>query len=203
MKKYVHCTAALLIFSVFLLVSCAPNAPKKSGVIGNPGIIKEIIHIERLSIPDDNGNSNITVNDLQHLEELTKDDEIASDYTAEINWIVAHNRSEHLLHVTSFMREYISTGKDTPCIPHELWHISLYIKYGDLDYAKNEINSLDEKYTAWVKSMEVKRKAYPQYYTTLDALEKKSKDAIGKLKQNDFSNGTLDQLNLISAYALC
>lgn len=200
MKKYIHYIAALLIFSVLLLVSCTP---KKSSVIGNQDMIKEIIHIERLSIPDDSGNSNLTVNDLQHLEELTKDDEIASDYTAEIKWLVAHNQSNHILHTTSFMRDYITTGVDTPCIPHELWHISIYARKGDTDYAKREISSLDEKYSAWVKSMEVKRKAYPQYYTTLDTLEKESKDAIGKLKQNDFSNETLNQLDLIGSFALC
>ncbi|MEK6947248.1 MAG: hypothetical protein AABX32_06600 [Nanoarchaeota archaeon] len=203
MKKHICHVAALLIFSVLLLVSCTPSTPKKSGVIGNPDLIKEIIHIERLSIPDDNGNSNLTADDLQRLWELAKDDKTAEDYTTEINWLVAHNQSEHLLHVTSFMREYINTGKDTPCIPHELWHISLYIKYGDLDYAKDEVKSLDEKYNDWVKNVEAKRKVYPQYYTTLADLEQKSKDAIAKLKQGDYSNETLNQLDLIGEYGVC
>ena len=203
MKKYTYCAAAFLVLSALLLISCAPDTPEKPSVVGNQAVISEITRIEQLIDPESESNSKITVNDLQYLEEATQGDEIAEDYTKEIKWLVAHNESEHLLHVTSFMREYIGTGKDVPCVPHELWHVSLYIKHGDLDYAQEAIISLDEEYGAWVKSVEAKRKFYPQYYTTLDDLEQKSKDAIGKLKQNDFSNDTLGQLDIIGAYALC
>ena len=200
MKKYIHYVAALLIFSVLLLVSCAP---KKSNVIGNKDIISEITRIEQLSMMDEDGNSNLTVDDLRQLQELIQGDKIAQDYTTELRWLVAHNESQHLLDTTSFMREYIDTGKDTPCLPHELWHISKYIRYGDLDYAKDEVNSLDEKYIAWVKGAEAKRKVYPQFYTGLDDLKQKSKEAISKLKQNDYSNETLNHLEAIGADAVC
>ena len=200
MKKYIHYVAALLIFSVLLLVSCAP---KKSNVIGNKDIISEITYIEQLSMMDEDGNSNLTVDDLRQLQELIQGDKIAQDYTTELRWLVAHNESQHLLDTTSFMREYIDTGKDTPCLPHELWHISKYIRYGDLDYAKDEVNSLDEKYIAWVKGAEAKRKVYPQFYTGLDDLKQKSKEAISKLKQNDYSNETLNHLEAIGADAVC
>lgn len=203
MKKYVYYVAALFIFSVLLLVSCTSNTPKKSGVIGNKNIISEIAHIEQLSMMDDNGNSNLTVQDLQPLQELTQGDKTAQDYATELRWLVAHNESQHLLHTTSFMREYIDTGKDTPCLPHELWHISKYIRYGDLGYAKDEVKSLDEKYSAWVKSVEAKRKVYPQFYTGLDNIKQKSRDAISKLKQNDYSNETLNLLEDIGADAVC
>ena len=200
MKKYIHYVAALLIFSVLLLVSCAPE---KSSVIGNKDIISEITRIEQLSMMDEDGNSNLTVDDLRQLQELIQGDKIAQDYTTELRWLVAHNESQHLLDTTSFMREYIDTGKDTPCLPHELWHISKYIRYGDLDYAKDEVNSLDEKYIAWVKGAEAKRKVYPQFYTGLDDLKQKSKEAISKLKQNDYSNETLNHLEAIGADAVC
>ena len=200
MKKYIHYVAALLIFSVLLLVSCAP---KKSNVIGNKDIISEITYIEQLSMMDEGGNSNLTVDDLQQLQELIHGDKIAQDYATELRWLVAHNESQHLLDTISFMREYIDTGKDTPCLPHELWHISKYIRYGDLDYAKDEVNSLDEKYIAWVKGAEAKRKVYPQFYTGLDDLKQKSKEAISKLKQNDYSNETLNHLEAIGADAVC
>lgn len=199
MKKYISYAAALPIF-IILLAACSLQ---KSKVTGNTAVISEIARIEQLSVMDEEGNNNLTVKDLQALEALTKGDKIAEDYVTELKWLVAHNESQHLLHETLYMREYLKTGEDVPCTPHELWHVSLFVRHGDMDYAKSQLKPIEEGYNAWVKNAEAKRKAYPQFYNSLDELEKMSKEAIQKLKQNDYSNETLEQLDTTGAAAIC
>jgi len=199
MKKYISYAAVLSIF-IILLAACSLQ---KSKVIGNPNVVNEITRIEQLSVMDENGNNNITVRDLQVLGALTKGDKIAEDYVEEIKWLVDHNESQHLLHETLYFREYIKTGEDVPCIPHELWHVSLFVKHGDMDYAKSQLKPIEDGYDSWVKNVEAKRKAYPQFYNSLDELEQMSKEAIRKLKQNDYSEKTLEQLDTIGAVAIC
>ena len=199
MKKYIPYIVLFLIF-IILLAACSLQKPK---VIGNSAVINEITHIEQLSVMDENGNNNLTLRDLQNLEALTKGDKIAEDYVTELKWLVGHNESQHLLHETLYMREYLKTGEDVPCIPHELWHVSVFIKYGDMAYAKNQLKDVEEGYDAWVRNVEQKRKVYPQFYNSLDELEQMSKDSIEKLKQNDYSNKTLEQLDIIGAAAIC
>lgn len=198
MKKY----QSALVFSI-LIILVASCSPQKSKVIGNSNVVNEITGIEQLSVMDVEGNNNLTVNDLQALEALTKGDKIAEDYVEEIKWLVLNNESQHLLHETLYMREYIKTGEDVPCIPHELWHVSLFVKHGDMDYAKSQLKPIEEGYGAWIKNVEAKRKAYPQFYNSLDELEQMSRESIERMKQNDYSNQTLDELDKIGAAALC
>ena len=199
MKKYIPYVIVFLIF-IILLVYFSLQKPK---VIGNADLINEITHIEQLSVIDEERNNNLTVRDLQNLEALTKGDEIAEDYVEELKWIVEHNESQHLLHETLYMREYIKTGVDVPCIPHELWHVFIFVKHGDIDYAKKQLKYIEKNYDAWVKSVEEKRKDYPHFYNGSEELEQMSRESIENLKQNNYSNRTLEQLGLMGAAALC
>lgn len=200
----------LFALGLFLAGACSRQKPQSIGsqgtrgsIIGNKEMLDEISHIEQLSMPDENGSTNITVGDLRNLEALAKGDKISEDYAKEFRWLVEHNESLHLVHTTYLMREYINTGKDTPCIPHELWHVSLYIRHGDIDYAKSQLIPIEDEYPAWAKSAGEKRKAYPQFYNGLDELEKMSMETIEKLKHGDYSNETLDELDTIGAVELC
>ena len=101
------------------------------------------------------------------------------------------------------MRDYIETGKDVLCVPHELWHISLFVKHGDMDYAKKQAKSVEKSYPAWEKSVDKKREAYPQFYKTLDELKKRIQAVLVKLRQNDYSSITLEELELVGTKGLC
>lgn len=199
MKKYLPYIFVFLVFAILLVLAVS----KKSSVIGNAEIFKEITKIEQLSVQDEDKPNNVTAQDLSKLKDLVKDDNIAESYVRELEWLITHNESQHILHSTSFMREYIETGKDVPCVPHELWHVSLFVKHGDMDYAKKQAKSVEKSYPAWEKSVEVKRKAYPQFYKSLDELKKRIKDAMVKLRQNDYSSNTLEELELIGTVGLC
>jgi len=200
MKKYFPHIFVFLVFIVLLVLAIN----KKSSVIGNALVIDEITRIEQFSVVEEEGQkSNITSQDLNKLKELVKEDRIAESYAKELEWLVEHNESQHILHSTSFMRDYIETGKDAPCVPHELWHVSLFVKHGDMEYAKKQAESVEKGYRAWEKSVDEKRKAYPQFYRSLDQLKAMIKEAIARLKQNDYSDKTLEQLELIGAVGLC
>lgn len=198
MKKHPLLIMAFLILILFV-ISCS----QKSKAAANTGTLNEITRIEKLSISDENGNSNITPQDLVELKELLKEDKIGESYANELEWLVRNNESQHILHTTLYMREYIKTGVDVPCIPHELWHVSLFVRHGDMAYAKLQLKSIEENYDAWIKSLEKKRKNYPQFYNGSGEIEQMSKESIEKLKKNNYSNQTLDELDKIGAGALC
>jgi len=199
MKKYLPYIFVFLVFIVLLVLAIN----KKSSVIGNVAIFEEITKTEQLSVQEENKPSNITSYDLSKLKDLVKGDDIAESYVRELEWLITHNESQHILHSTSFMRDYIKTGKDVSCVPHELWHVSLFAKHGDMDYAKKQAKSVEKSYDAWEKSVDEKRKAYPQFYKTLDELKKRIQNMLIKLKQNDYSNDTLEELELIGTVGLC
>jgi hypothetical protein len=197
-KKYFIFIGIFLALAAFLLFFF-----NGKGVVGNQDAMNELTKIEKLSVPDENGNSKITLEDLNGLENIVKGDHAAEEHFEELRWLVSHNQSEHIIHSTSFMREYIETGKETPCLPHELWHLSLFIKYGDVEYAEEHFHHLDDEYDEWVKSVEAKRELYPQYYKSLDELEKMSRESIENLKKKDYSSKTLEQMDLIGQVGLC
>ena len=200
MKKYLPHIFVFLVFIVLLVLAIN----KKSSVIENTLVMDEITRIEQLSVVEEEGQeSNITPQDLNKLKELVKEDKIAESYAKELEWLVEHNESQHILHSTSFMRDYIETGKDSPCVPHELWHVSLFAKHGDMDYARQQAKYVEKGYKAWEESIDKKREAYAQFYKSLDELKAMIKEAIAKLKQNDYSEKTLEQLELIGSVGLC
>ncbi len=189
----------LIIFGILIYSFLS----QKSKLIGNPDVLEEISRLEQKSILDENGNRNIIVDDLTMLQESVKEDAIAESYVDDLEWLLAHNESEHLLHITTFLTNYIKTGTDTPCVPHAIWHIGLYLKYGDLDRAHEEIEGIDSEYTDWIENIDKKRDKYPQYYLHFDELDQKVKDAITKLHTQDFSNETISELEVIGAEGIC
>ena len=196
MRDYIPYAVVLLVFIVLL----ALFANQKPSITGNAAIINEISRIERLSVQFEDGKSNITSKDLQKLKDLVKGDKIAESYGKEIEWIIMHNESQHILHSTLFMREYIKTGKDIPCVPHELWHIALFAKYGDMGYAKKQAKNIEKGYAAWERSIEAQREIYPK---SLDQFKQVVREAVLKLKKNDYSEKTLRQLELIGLQGIC
>ena len=197
-KKYF-----LAFVSLVVIIALVFFYSKKSGIVGNTEIINEITRIEELSFQSEQGASNLTVNDLQKLKNFVKGDETAESYMKEIEWLIAKGQIEHIAHSTSFLKEYVRTGDSTPCLPHELEHIALFIRYGDFRYAKDGIKDIDSIYIKWEKSVDKKSKESPLFYRGLDSLKIMSKDAIKKIKAEDFSNETLDQIELIGNAGIC
>ena len=199
MRRYIPYVIIFFIFAALLGLS----ARQKPRITGNLTIIDEINQIAQRSMEDEEGNINVTLKDLQNLKEIVKGDKIAESYVKELEWLVEHNESQHIMHTTSFMSEYIETGKDILCVPHELWHISLFIKHDNIDYARKQVRYVEKKYKTWENSIEKKRRAYPQFYKSLNDLKVMIKEATAKLKLNDFSNNTLEQLELIGSMSVC
>ena len=200
LKKNLQIIIILVILGIFLF-GCAPH---KSGVVGNPKVINEIARIEALSVVDAEGQqNNLTVADLDKLKELVKGDDISQSLVDELQWLIANNESTHILHTTGFIRDYFTTGKDIPCVPHEMWHISLYIKHGYMNYAKTQIEELGKIYPEWEGSVDQKSKAFPQFYHGLDDLKSKIKQILPQLKKGNYTQDILDQLDLIGEAGVC
>lgn len=199
MRKYIP---YFVVFTA-LIILLALFAQRKPSITGNATILSEISRIEQLSVQDEEGNSNLTSKDLAKLKELVKGDKVAESYVNELEWLINNGEDRHILHSTLFMREYIKAGKDVPCVPHELWHIALFVRHGDMEYAKKQAKNIEKGYAAWERSIEMKRKAYPQFYKSLDELKHEILEAIAKLKTDNYSESTLEKLELIGSVGLC
>ncbi len=191
---------AIGVIVVGLILAFVLSSKKK--VIGDSELLSEINQVEQLSIYEE-GKRNVTVEDVQRLKKLSAKDETALTYAEDIEWLVEKGETLHLKHTLSFMRDYISTGEDIPCLPHELWHISLFAKYGDLEHAREHAAALREEYLAWEESVEQKKKKFPQYYTTLDTLKENIRQVIPKIEQGDYSKETLEKISEIGQAGLC
>lgn len=197
MKK----TGIIILVALIALSSMVIFITKKSGhAVGNPELISEIGRIEGLGMQP---GGNISVADLQRLKELVAGDETAESHYREIEWMARNGQSEHIQHSASFLKEYVKSGEDVPCLPHELWHIALFARNGDIDYAKQEAGDIDAVYNAWMSSAEKKREQYPQFYKGFEQQKLFIESVIIRLKQGDFSNETLSRMELIGAAGIC
>ncbi len=198
MKKYLGVLLMILVVGLGLFFSL-----RKSSVVGNQEVLAEISQLEELSLLDDEGKNTITEKDLARLQDLVKKDKVASGKTEELVLLVKSSKAAHISHSLSFLREYVETGDSTPCLPHELWHLGVFAENGYLDHAKEHVASLDTAYRDWEKSVDQKRKNFPQYYIKLDALKAEIQEALQRLKRDDWSNETLTQLHEIGEDGLC
>ena len=176
---------------------------KPSSIAKNPEAITEINKIEDLSRSDFNSSPPIKLADLEKLKQLGEHDSTVSEYMDELEWMLEKNLSEHLLHTTGFLRIYLTTGENIPCVPHELWHIALMIRYNDTDHALEHADDLDKTYAAWEKSASKRATAYPAYYKGLNQTKVEIKDALERIERRDLSEETLVLLEKVGEEGVC
>lgn len=197
---------AIIIFAAIIIIKYqmpVAQQPMEPAIIGNAVAIQQVAHLMNLSIQDDDGNINMTKKDLQNVAYAFSDDPIAIRHLQEVHWMLLNNEQDHILHSLDFLYEYIKTGKELPCVPHELWHIGLYLEHNEMEKVAKAIPLLDEQYEEWEISIDQKRKVFPQFYTLLDVLKEEMKEAIARLQRYDFSQDTKDLLKEIGEIGMC
>ena len=114
-----------------------------------------------------------------------------------------HNETEHIAHTLGFLGEYLATGKESPCTPHELWHATLYIKHGDSEGAEHAIEDALASYPLWVAEAEAKREKFPQFYTHFDAQKEEAAYLIGQLRKGDYTDEAVGRVEALGEIAVC
>lgn len=196
----------IIVLAVFVAVAIAVTfffLKKSSGITGNTQILQEIERVEQLSLLDDEGKSHIKKEDLNALSALVEKDDLASGHVEDMILLIEKGKGDHVAHTLSLLRDYIKTGDESPCLPHELWHIGIFIENGEVEYAKEQIGDLQDDYKKWEESIELKKEKFPQYFKNLDTLKSQMQDAIAKLESGDFSEETLKQLDEIGEKGIC
>ncbi len=180
-----------LLLGVLLILIIVAGCKAETNNPGNSALVEEVDRIQVLARTDENGKTNITAAELDKIKGMFARDVIALSYIDKLEWLIEKNESEHLLHVTGFLREYAKTGQDKPCFPHELWHIALIARHGEVEHAFEHAEGLEEKYSAWEKDIDEKRKAYPRFFGNLDEVKKEGLLALERIRSNDMGNETL------------
>ena len=137
------------------------------------------------------------------LESLLSHDPLSSSYGAEIRWMFENNETEHIPHTTTFLRNYLRTGVDIPCLPQEIEHIALFVKHSDYQRASAQANELRSSYSKWLEDVRKRQKAYPQFYLTLEALLQQIDQTLPRLEQHQFDNETLAAAQEIGEAGVC
>ena len=199
MKKYIPYLIVIFVFLVLLAYSVFKPSP----VVKNQAVLDEITRLEILGQINATGGVALQTEDLAEIEHLVKDDRVAKEYIDELQLLVDQGEKEHVVHSLGFLRDYVETGKEMPCLPHELWHISLFIELHQMSFVEQKIPALRKEYPLWEQSVDRKRLQYPQYYTTLDTLKAQIQNSIGRLEQKDYGNTTIQELKNIGERGLC
>ena len=200
------CLAIFLVF-VLLITGCSTatkqqtSASKKEPerkVFQNKDAI--LAAVDTLEI--ESYSRNLTRIDLATLRPILPDDDFINDNYNEALWFADHNLGDHIGHGLSFIYSYVQDGIPIVCLPHEIDHLSLFIKYNDMFMLDKGVNEAKEGYNNWVQQSEQASKLLPGYYRNFDALKQEAKLAIEKVEQKDYQ-GALPHIAYVSQNQIC
>ena len=187
-------TAGFILLTLILITACETETPLP---INQPSEITT--EINRLkAVAEDR---NLTVQDYSQLNQLTLPIPYYQDGLKEITWLTEHGEADHAAHGLSYLLLYSQTGKEYTCLIHDLSHIESYIQYKDFAMAEEAIKKLDAQ--EWINKAEKSRQRLPQYYKNFDHLKATVLDTVERLKNKDYSQTTLDQIEYLDKTAPC
>jgi len=193
--------AAFIIFvALLVLAGCSLTEQE---IINNPRILAQLEPIITLSLMDGQGMVPLKRSDLDALNRSVASDPEASHSLEGLYWMLDHNETEHIAHTLGFLEEYLATGKESPCTPHELWHATLYIKHGDSEGAEHAIEDALASYPLWVAEAEAKREKFPQFYTHFDAQKEEAAYLIGQLRKGNYTDEAVGRIEALGEIAVC
>jgi len=182
-----------LLFLAIFLVACSKTT---GSIVGSQLVSAEITRISELAL-----DRNLTLEDLSKLRELTKNDKVAVGEFKEMDWLVAHNESDHAAHGMAFLNGYVQTGELTKCVAHEMQHIRLYLKYNDTGMVKDALGELDPQ--AWIDRSQSLMAKFPAYYKNFPQVKDAVLSSINSLKAMDYSDAVKKKLEFIENSAVC
>ena len=187
-------TSGFVLLTLILITACETETPQP---LNQPSEITT--EINRLkAIAEDR---NLTVQDYYQLNQLTQPIPYYQDGLKEIEWLTEHGEADHAAHGLSYLLLYSQTGKEYTCLIHDLSHIESYLQYKDFVMAEEAIQELDAQH--WIDGAEKSRQRLPQYYKNFDQLKATVLDTVLRLKNKDYSQTTIDQIEYLDKTAPC
>jgi hypothetical protein len=171
-------------------------------VIGNTILIDEIKKISEMPY-DQYVYDLVTTEDLALLMELTKDDSHARGFLQEAIWLIDHYEPVHVGHALFYLSEYVRTGEDEFCVPHELTHINLYLQHGSIEFAEAQISVLGKYKGEWIDKTERLYERFPQYYKNYDEFMSSVDTVMDRLKNKQYDEETTRLLDFVEQYGVC
>ncbi|MFA4887820.1 MAG: hypothetical protein WC595_06430 [Candidatus Nanoarchaeia archaeon] len=187
-------TFAFVLLTLIFITACETEPPPP---VNQPSEITT--EINRLkAVAEDR---NLTVEDYSQLNQLTQPIPYYQDGLKKIEWLTEHGEADHAAHGLSYLLLYSQTGKEYACLIHDLSHIESYLHYNDLAMAEEAIKELDAQ--PWIDKAEKSRQRLPQYYKNFDQLKATVLDTVERLKNKNYSQTTLDQIEYLDKTAPC
>lgn len=174
---------------IIILLSLLSLNDKSLVVIGNKKILSEIDH---LLLPL--GSKNITESDFNALKNMVRKDEYATGEVNDIILLTKYKEYSHIGHSLGFLYEYVKTGEEPLCPGHALSHYYVFLRHGEDDTAKDNLEEAEEGFEEWKKDMSHKGAAYlvENNYTYSSSLIAKYLDKIDNgdnvIGDDDLSN---------------
>ena len=171
-------------------------------IIGNKQVLDEI---HRLSLLPYNqyAYDNLTVQDLVPLQRMVEQDAYAHDFMDEAVWLLNHHEYEHVGHSLYYLQEYVTTGEDDVCIPHELSHIRVYLKYQDFGLVEAQTKVVEKYEQSWLDAGKKRYTKFPQYYVKFEEIKPKIDEVVMRLKAQEYDQKTADLLEYIDENQIC
>ncbi len=200
MKK-IYPPLVILAIGIFLSVFVV-TLPGSNSIVGNEEALREI---EKFSSAPYNEilYDNLDTEDFDNIVELTKDDAIARSLVKEAAWLAQHNEPQHVGHALYYLSEYIKTGVDEICIPHELTHIKIYLEHESFDFAEAQTRVAEKYKSEWLVRSGKSYEKYPQFYPNYNEMLSSIDDVLVRLGNKQYDNETMKLLEFIAENSVC
>src|SRR3989338_448504 len=188
---------------MLLILSAIAGCSQNAGIINNPEILAQLEPVIKLSLMDSANLIPLKRSDLDALNRSVMLDSKASHHLEEMYWMIDHNETEHIAHTIGALEEYLKTGRESFCTPHELWHAALRLKHQDAEGVEHAIEDASESFSLWAAQGEEKREKFPQFYIRFDAQKEEAAYLIGQLRKGNHSDALVGRIETLGESAVC
>ncbi len=149
-----------LLFVLFFLAFQPSIGENRETVLKEVGSLVEL-----------NARRNLSSSDLSHLRSLVSQSEAAVQELREVEFFVLHGERKHVDHALPLVYNAFA-GEVVPCPLDDLAHVSVYVRYNEIQLALESLEEAHQQWPAWVEKVQNARKlgpgVYPLFEVTLE-----------------------------------
>jgi len=186
-----------VIASVFVILLNRPPS-----VVGDAKVLEEIDRLGSLHYTK-YVYDNLTEDDLTPLQMMVAKDSQAHSLVDEAMWLRDNGEYEHVGHSLYYLQEYVKSGENDICIPHELQHIKIYLKHEDYDLVEKQVVVAAKYESRWFDLGAKRFSQLPQFNVKFKEIKPKIEEVIERLRDKQYDQHTMELLGYIEQNEIC
>jgi len=150
------------------------------------GMVHEIFRLQALSYK-----RNLTLGDLTNLSPMVDENEKMQEEFGELTWMLERGYQHHAVHTMQSLYG-MATGTEVICPTDPLSHASPYLKFGELEKAKDAVREGAEQLPEWEVAAKRLKSQNPNLYPDLDKMLAAMKKEISDMDAKNYAAAQAD-----------